>query len=87
MHHFEVFDNIPLSSFARLLSAIGRFLIVEFVPKSYFQVQRLMKTRQDVFTEYRQEAFERDFPRYFAIRGRVEIVLCSSVLFLMEVIP
>jgi hypothetical protein len=40
-------------------------LVVEFVPKSDSQVQRLLATRADVFPDYHRAGFEAAFAGYF----------------------
>jgi hypothetical protein len=54
------------------------------VPKSDSQVQRLLSTRVDVFTEYNQRAFEKEFERYFGVRDIVRIKESERTLYLMQ---
>ena len=86
VHHLALSNNVPLSTIARFLSTIGTFFVIEFIPKSDRQVQRLLATREDVFTDYYMEAFERDFSEYFTIHEKVGIADSSRALYLMEVI-
>ena len=41
--------------------------MIEFVPKSDPQFQRLMTVRDDIFNDYSQAAFEAEFRRFFRI--------------------
>lgn len=65
IHHLAISNNTPLQAIAELLSHLGRSLIVEFIPKSDAQVQRLLVSRRDVFPAYSQTGFERAFSHYF----------------------
>ena len=65
VHHMAISNNVPLEQIARFLSLLGRSLVVEFVPKSDPQAQRLLVSREDVFSDYSQASFERAFSRYF----------------------
>jgi len=65
VHHLAISNNVPLSRIAGFLSDISHWLIIEFVPKSDSQVQRLLATREDIFPDYTRQAFEQEFSRYF----------------------
>jgi len=61
VHHLAIGNNVPLPRIAGFFARIGRHLIVEFVPKSDSQVQRMLATREDIFPLYGREGFERAF--------------------------
>lgn len=84
IHHLAISHNVPLPKVAELFSRIGRTLIIEFVPKHDSQVQRLLASREDIFEDYTQEAFERAFSRYFRLRQQQSIRDSARVLYLME---
>lgn len=67
VHHLAIGNNLPLDSIARLFSELARHAIVEFVPKSDPQAQRLLVSREDIFHGYTKEAFEQAFTRFFRI--------------------
>jgi hypothetical protein len=73
VHHLAISNNVPLDRLASFLARAGRWLIVEFVPKSDSQVQRLLATREDVFPRYTPEGFEDAF------RNRLEIVRAEPI--------
>ncbi|MFO8173496.1 MAG: class I SAM-dependent methyltransferase, partial [Longimicrobiales bacterium] len=73
IHHFAITNNLPFFKIADFLRSICRWLIIEFVPKTDSQVQRLLATRKDVFFDYSQEAFERHFEQFFSIKGKIQI--------------
>jgi hypothetical protein len=65
IHHLAISNNVPLSRVARFFARLGRMLVVEFVPKSDSQVQRLLATRADVFPDYHRAGFEAAFAGHF----------------------
>jgi ribosomal protein L11 methylase PrmA len=84
IHHLAISNNVPLNRIAAFFNTICHSLIVEFVPKNDTQVQRLLATREDIFEDYNQPAFERQFSQYFKIRSSVGIRDSERVLYLME---
>ena len=84
VHHLAIANNVPLPLLAETLAGYGRSLIVEFVPKTDSQVQRLLASRQDIFTSYTLEGFERAFRPTFKIRAAERIEDSERVLFWME---
>jgi SAM-dependent methyltransferase len=83
VHHLAIGNNVPLDSVARLLSHLGRTLVVEFVPKEDVQVKRLLRNREDIFPEYTREGFERAFSRHFAILETRAVEDSPRVLYAM----
>jgi len=84
IHHLAISNNVPLENMASFFHALTRWLIVEFIPKSDSQVQRLLSTRDDIFSEYHQEGFERGFSSYFTIHATTPIRGSQRILYLME---
>jgi hypothetical protein len=84
VHHLAISNNVPLSRIARFLSDICRWLIIEFVPKTDSQVQRLLATREDIFPNYTRQAFEQEFGRYFTIDDSIDIRESQRTLYLMR---
>ncbi len=84
IHHLAISNNMPLGRIAAFLSRICNWLIIEFVPKSDSQVQRLLATREDIFADYTQAAFEREFGEYFVTQDSVMIKGSERVLYLMR---
>jgi hypothetical protein len=84
VHHLAISNNVPLEGLARLFARLGRWLIVEFVPKGDLRTQELLARRDDMFANYTREGFESAFKAQFWIR-RAEVMQGSArVLFLME---
>jgi ribosomal protein L11 methylase PrmA len=84
VHHLAISNNVPLPRIADFLAGMCDRLIVEFVPKSDSQVQRLLVTREDIFPRYEQGAFEGDFGQYFNIQRSAKIRESERTLYLME---
>jgi len=84
IHHLAITNNVPFDRIAAFFSEICDTLIIEFVPKSDSQVQKLLMNREDIFNEYTQECFEACFNRYFDIVERTAIVGSSRTLYFMK---
>jgi hypothetical protein len=84
VHHLAVSNNVPLSRIAGFFSDICHWLIIEFVPKTDSQVQRLLATREDIFPSYTRQAFEQEFSRYFTIDDSADIWESQRTLYLMR---
>ena len=84
VHHLAIANNLPLGRLAPNLRALGRWLIVEFVPKDDSQVQRLLASRQDIFPEYTQAHFEGAFAAHYSIHRAEAIQDSLRTLYLME---
>jgi ribosomal protein L11 methylase PrmA len=87
VHHLAIGHNLPLERIARFLSRLGRTLVIEFVPKSDSQVQRLLRSRPDIFPGYTREAFEEAFKRHFRIDRSQEIAQSQRSMYLMTSCP
>jgi hypothetical protein len=84
VHHLAISNNVPLSRIAGFLSDISHWLIIEFVPKSDSQVQRLLATREDIFPDYTGQAFEQEFSRYFTVEDSSPVVESQRTMYLMR---
>ena len=84
IHHLAISNNVPLPQVAEPFSTLGKWLIVEFVPKSDSQVRKLLVSREDIFPHYTREGFEAAFQERFTIREAVPLRDSERVLYLME---
>lgn len=84
IHHLAISNNVPFSHIAAYLSRLCRFLIIEFVPKNDSQVQRLLRTREDIFYDYTQDHFEASFGDHFSILKHERIMGTQRTLYLMD---
>jgi len=85
VHHLAIGNNLPLDQIAERLRRLCRHLLIEFVPKTDSQVQRLLRNREDVFSSYTVECFEEEFRRRFCIHQCEKIADSERVLYRMEV--
>ena len=58
--------------------------MIEFVPKSDSQVQRLLRSREDIFDRYTVAGFEADFKAYFDILEQTPVPGSERILYLMK---
>jgi hypothetical protein len=84
IHHLAIGNNVPLRRIASFFAQCGRRLIVEFVPKTDSQVQRLLASRADIFPAYTRACFEQEFSRYFSIEESRAIGGSERTLYLMR---
>ncbi len=84
IHHLAISNNVPLRQLAKFFAQIGKWLVIEFVPKSDSQVKKLLQSREDIFPEYTLEDFERVFKTNFAIEHKVRVSESERYLFLMK---
>ena len=70
IHHLAISNNVPLLQVADFFAKIGKWLVIEFVPKSDSQVQKLLISREDIFPNYTREGFEAAFSRGLGSRRR-----------------
>lgn len=73
VHHLAIGNNVPLERLAATFSRLGKFLLVEFVPKEDSQVQKLLRSRDDIFPAYHLEGFKTAFAPYFHLEKEMPI--------------
>jgi hypothetical protein len=84
IHHLAISNNVPLPKLAEFFHELCHWLVIEFVPKSDSQVQILLKSREDIFSQYVQADFEKIFQEKFDIRTAVKVQDSERFLYLME---
>ena len=84
IHHLAISNNTPFIKIAEFMRDICNSLIIEFIPKSDSQVQRLLSRREDIFPRYTRENFEIDFIKYFTIKEAVKIKESERFMYLMS---
>jgi hypothetical protein len=84
VHHLALANNVPLARLANFFARLGKWLILEFVPKDDPQVQRLLAWRQDIFADYTRQGFEAAFSPFFAVREAISIRDTQRTLYLLE---
>jgi len=84
IHHLAISNNVPLNQIADLFHHLGKWLVIEFVPKSDSQVQQLLVARLDIFDQYTVEGFEASFQEKFIIHDKASVEGSERILYLME---
>jgi ribosomal protein L11 methylase PrmA len=83
VHHLAIGHNLPLERIAAYLAGLGRMLVIEFVPKSDSQVQRMLRSRPDIFPHYTREGFEAAFRTCFRIEDVQPVADSERLLYRM----
>jgi len=84
VHHMAISNNVPLPKLAGFFREICDHLIIEFVPKSDSQVQRLLRSREDIFDDYTITGFEAAFKPYFRTVEKQKVPKSERILYLMK---
>lgn len=84
IHHLAISNNVPLPRLADFFADICRWLVVEWVPKPDSQVQKLLRSRKDIFEGYTREGFESAFGGRFHLRAAVDVRESERRLYLLE---
>jgi hypothetical protein len=85
IHHLAISNNVPLPQLADFFAEAGKWLVIEFVPKSDSQVKKLLSTRLDIFPSYTLEGFEAAFSPRFRILEKLNLQESERTLYFMEV--
>ncbi len=84
MHHLVMTHHIPVDLIVDFFASLGRFLILEFVPKSDDQVRQLLAHRPHHFMDYTPSSIEAAFSRRFSQEQVVPIHDSERVLYLFK---
>jgi hypothetical protein len=84
VHHLAISNNVPLPKLAQFFREICEYLVIEFVPKSDSQVQRLLASREDIFDEYTVDGFEAAFGSYFETLEKQSVPESERILYLLH---
>ncbi len=84
IHHLAIANNLPLSRIAEFFRNTCGSLIIEFIPKTDSNVRKMLELRKDIFTEYKEEIFVKEFKKLFIIKQTEKIIDSDRTLFLMQ---
>ena len=84
IHHLAISNNVPFDLLASFFSTIGKWLVVEFIPKSDPQVKLLLTSRKDIFSDYQENEFEEVFSKEFEIVDSIPIDETQRKMYLMK---
>jgi SAM-dependent methyltransferase len=83
IHHLCIVFNLPFNKLAEFMASLGKYLLIEFVPKDDEKVQQLLRNREDIFTHYDVEGFRNIFCEHFEILAEKAVPGSNRKLFLM----
>jgi ribosomal protein L11 methylase PrmA len=84
IHHLAIGNNVPFELISSYFAELGPHLIIEFVPKTDTQVERLLVGREDIFSDYSEAGFERAFGTRYEIVDKVTLTSPKRTLYLMK---
>jgi hypothetical protein len=84
VHHLAISNNVPLERIAEFFATCGEWLIIEFIPKSDAQVQKLLRSREDIFNDYTREGFENAFSQWYTIQTSSAVLDSDRWLYLLR---
>lgn len=84
IHHLRITNGIPFSKQAETFSTLCKYCIIEYIPKDDVRVQEMLLNRDDVYTDYSENAFISVFKKFFTIQQRVPIPASQRVLYIMK---
>ncbi|MFC6230986.1 hypothetical protein ACFQI7_24480 [Paenibacillus allorhizosphaerae] len=84
IHHLVISANIPLSKIATFFNNICDSLIIEFVPKTDSQVEKMLTNRKDIFEDYTQNSFEKEFRSFFTMKEAIKIPDSERTIYLFQ---
>jgi ribosomal protein L11 methylase PrmA len=84
IHHLAISNNVPLAEVASYFSRLGKYLIIEFVPKEDSQTQKLLTSREDIFGDYNQTGFEEAFGKYYQVVQKAQVKNSKRTIYLLK---
>jgi hypothetical protein len=84
LHHLAIRNNLPFFKIAEYLSENCNTLIIEFIPKMDFQVQKILSRREDIFDSYNKDKFEENFKIFFEILESKRLNESERIIYLMK---
>jgi hypothetical protein len=84
IHHLVISKNIPMELIAAFFSDLCKVLIIEFVPKDDPKVKQMLLAREDIFSAYNVDEFERAFSRFFTLLQKTPVGSTARMMYLFE---
>jgi ribosomal protein L11 methylase PrmA len=84
IHHLAISNNLPFGKIAEYFKEFGEYLVLEFVPKSDSQVQKLLSTRKDIFPAYNEKDMKQAFEEHYKLIKEVGILGTERTLHLFK---
>jgi len=70
IHHVVIGGNIPMAEFVHWLRDLGGDLVIEFVTRQDPMVVTLLRNKEDQYSDYDEQVFERELAARFTIARR-----------------
>jgi len=84
VHHLAIGKNIPFSMLAEMFANITDYLLIEFIPKEDPKIQAMLLLKKDIYKNYNEDEFIKEFEFLFSIIDKKEIPGSKRILFLMK---
>lgn len=84
IHHLAIGKNVPLAQIAHLLAQIGSWVILEWVPKEDRKISWMLRAREDVFEDYREDVLVAQLRESFIIEAREQLPDIGRVMYLLS---
>jgi hypothetical protein len=84
IHHLVIAGNVPLPMFLEFMAGLAPWAVIEFVPKEDSQVQRLLRSREDIFPEYSLEGFEAALDGHYAVERKKAVESSERTMYLLR---
>jgi hypothetical protein len=84
LHHLRITGNSPLHRIAQFLARIGKYLLLEYVPKTDGMAQALLRSRKDTFLDYTGEGFRSAFDAHFEVEHTFPVKDTDRTIFLFR---
>jgi ribosomal protein L11 methylase PrmA len=85
VHHLRITYNVPVQMIAALFSQIaGKYLVLEFVPKSDEKVKAMLAHRNDIYDDYSAAGFETACTEYFELMEKKVLNMSERILYLWQ---
>ena len=81
IHHMVISANVPMNEFISWLASLDSDLVIEFVTREDPMVRKLLRNRDDQYSDYNLASFEECLERHFNIDTREWLVSGSRVLY------
>jgi hypothetical protein len=84
LHHLAISNNVPLDQVVTWIAGLGSWSAIEWVPKDDPMVGRLLAAREDIFDDYREDAFAKACADSAEIVRREPVPGSGRVLYLLR---
>lgn len=81
VHHMVIGSNIPLVEFLDWLADLGAELVIEFPTRDDEMVRTLLRNKEDQYSDYQLDVFERELGRRFLVAEREGLASGTRVIY------